>query len=92
MFLLGKVVFSKQYRKMVADLKKIVRQDLKDEGKMYDFRTSEGSGRKGSADLPASIPKSRQSRRGDAKESRSANREEKTDRDSGAAAPPSGQV
>ncbi|MBA7705123.1 hypothetical protein ES703_113947 [subsurface metagenome] len=84
MFLLEKLIFSKEYRRMVADLKKIQRQELKEEEKLYDIRTSEGKGRKGSADMSGSLPKSRQSGRNTTKESGSINREEEKNSDSGA--------
>lgn len=79
-------IFSKDYRAMVALLKKIMRQDIRDEEKLGDIRTSEGSGRQGSASRPASIPKSRQPRRNSGTQPGQADNEEKKDSDSGTAA------
>lgn len=60
MFSLEAVVFSPAYRDMVRILKKMQKEDLKDEVRLDDIRTSPGSGRKGSASRPPSLPKIRQ--------------------------------
>ena len=82
--MLEDVVFSKTYRAMVSMLKKLLRQDLAEEKKLYDIRASEGSGRKGPAGLPKRLSKSRQPRRNSGKVSGSADNEAKKDSDSGA--------
>ncbi len=85
-------VFSKEYRSMVADLKKLIRQDLKDEERIDDIRAGEGAGRKGSADVSSSLSKSGYTRRSSRKKSGSADNETKNDSDSGAASPTDGQI
>jgi len=77
-------MFSKSYRKMVANLKKSVKQDLRDEELLSDIRTSEGKGRQGSASRPSGISQSRQSRRSSGTQSGSTNNEAQTNSDPGA--------
>ena len=78
-------VFSKSYRKMVANLKKSVKQDIRDEEALSDIRTSEGKGRQGSASRPSGIPQSRQSRRSTGAQSGPANNEAQENSDAGTA-------
>ena len=56
-------IFSPAYREMIRNLKKMIREDQKDEVKLDDIRTSEGAGRKGPASRAPSVPKSRHRRR-----------------------------
>jgi hypothetical protein len=74
-------IFSKKYRDVVRLMKKIIKQDERDERKLDDIRSSEGKGRKGPASRAPSVPKSRHKRGNSRKESGSADREEETDRD-----------
>ncbi|KKK60320.1 hypothetical protein LCGC14_3025530 [marine sediment metagenome] len=78
-------MFSKSYRKMIADLKKFIKQDAREEEQLYDIRTSEGAGRKGSASRPSSVPQSRQPRRNSGTKSGPADNETKKDSDAGTA-------
>lgn len=80
-------MFSKSYRKMIANLKKSVKQDAREEEALSDIRTSEGKGRQGSASRPSGIPQSRQPRRNTGKESGPANNETQENRDAGTASP-----
>ena len=79
-------MFSKSYRKMVANLKKSVKQDEREEEALSDIRTSEGKGRQGSASRPSGVSQSRQSRRSTGKESGPANNETKANSDAGTTA------
>lgn len=81
---LENAIFSSVYRKMIADLKKLTRDDLREEEKLYDIRTSTGAGRKGSADRPISLSTRRLVRRDTGTKPRPADREAPTDRDAGA--------
>jgi len=71
---------------MVANLKKSVKQDQREEEALSDIRTSEGKGRQGSASRPNRIPQSRQSRGNTRKESGPADNEKKENSDAGTAA------
>jgi len=77
---------------MVTMLKKLMRQDLAEEKKLYDIRASEGSGRKGPAGLPKRLPQSRQPRRNSGKEPGPANNEEKKNSDAGTNTSAPGEV
>lgn len=85
-------IFSKDYRRMIADLKKLVRQDLREEAKLDDIRTGQGAGRKGSADMSASISQGGYTRRSTRKKSGSTDREADSDSNAGAVASNDGQV
>lgn len=80
-------IFSKAYRKMIRDLKAIVKMDAREETKLSDIRTGEGAGRKGSADRPDYVPKSRQSRGNSGTKSDETDRKEEENSDTGAASP-----
>ena len=80
MFEIEKRIFSPAYREMVKILKKLGRDDVKDEEKLYDIRSSEGEGRKGPASRPASVPKSRHKRGDTREESRPIDWEEEKNR------------
>lgn len=90
--LLEEEVFSKEYRLMVRDLKKLARADYRDEEKLDDIRASEGAGRKGPTDLSGGISQSGYVRRSPRKKSRPANNEEKKDSDTRAASPADAEV
>ena len=77
---------------MVSLLKKLGRQDLKDEEKLYDIRASEGAGRKGPTALSYGVSKSGYTRRSSRKKSGPPDNEEKKDSDAGAASTPAGEI
>lgn len=52
------VIFSPTYRGMVKAIKKAIREELKDQEKLVDLRTSQGAGRKGPSGLQGSLPAS----------------------------------
>ena len=85
-------IFSREYRSMVALLKKIMRGDTKDEERMSDFRTSEGSGRKGPTSLSGGIPESGYLGRVTRAKPRQINRKEEEDRNAEAIAPVDGEI
>lgn len=91
-FFIEPLLFSDPYRKMIASLKKMFKQDAREEGILRDIRAGEGKGRKGPTSLSRYVPKSRHTRGGNGKKSGPADREEKEDRDSGATAPADGAV
>ncbi len=88
MYLIEKILFSKDYRNIVAKLKKIIRDDEKEGRKLDDIRASEGAGRKGPADRPPNIPKVRHTRRDSGKESGSTDNKEEENRNAGTAPAP----
>lgn len=72
---------------MISDLKKSLRQDMRDEGKLSDIRASEGSGRKGPTGLSGGIPQSGYTRRSSRKKPGQDDNKEEKDRNAGATAP-----
>ena len=84
MNLIEPILFSPSYREMVKGLKKSIREDLKDEGKILDIRTSEGAGRKGPSGLQGSLPTGGYVRRSPRKKSGSADNETQENSDAGA--------
>lgn len=89
---LENTIFSKDYRRMISDLKKMIRRDLKEQEIMNDIRTSEGKGRKGSASLPSSLSQSGYTRRSTRKKSGSADNKTQENSDAGTVAAANGQV
>ena len=84
MQLIEPVLFSPSYRDMVKGIKKAIREEVKDQEKLIDIRTSEGKGRKGPSGLQGSLPTSGYVRRGPRKKPRPPDNEAKADSDSGA--------
>lgn len=92
MNLIEPILFSPSYREMIKGLKKSVRDDLKDEEKIIDIRTSEGAGRKGPSGLQGSLPASGYVRRSSRKKPGSANNEAQKNSDAGTDSTPSSAV
>lgn len=88
MNLIEGILFSPSYREMIKGLKKSIREDLKDEGKILDIRTSEGAGRKGPSGLQGSLPTSGYVRRSPRKKPGPSNNEAEENRNAGADTPP----
>ena len=84
MQLIEPVLFSPSYREMVKGIKKAIRDEIKDQEKLIDIRTSEGKGRKGPSGLQGSLPQSGYVRRSPRKKPGSPDNETKEDRNSGA--------
>lgn len=87
MYQIKDVVFSKRYREVVRRMKKLLRDDEKDEVKLNDFRTSEGKGRKGPASMQTGLPKSRHRRRNSREDPRPIDWKEEDDSNAGADSP-----
>lgn len=87
MQLIEPVLFSPSYREMVKAIKKAIREELKDQEKLIDIRTSEGKGRKGPSGLQGSLPTGGYVRRSPRKKPGSADNETQKDSDAGANTP-----
>ena len=85
-------IFSKDYRDVVRKMKKMMRDDDREERKLDDFRTSEGEGRKGPAAMSAGIPKSRHRRRNSGTKSRPIDWQKEEDSNAGPASTPISEV
>jgi hypothetical protein len=84
MQLIEPVLFSPTYREMVKGIKKAIREEIKDQEKLIDIRTSEGKGRKGPSGVQGSLPSSGYVRRSPRKKPGSPNNEAQADSNSGA--------
>ena len=92
MQLIEPVLFSPSYREMVKGIKKAIREEIKDQEKLLDIRTSEGKGRKGPSGLQGSLPSSGYVRRSPRKKPGSPNNETEADRNAGADTPPAAAI
>jgi len=84
MQLIEPVLFSPSYREMVKGIKKAIRDELKDQEKLIDIRTSEGKGRKGPSGLQGSLPASGYIRRSPRKKPGSPDNKTEANSNSGA--------
>ena len=85
-------MFSPQYREAVRIIKKAIKDNLRDEVKYDDIRTSEGAGKQGPAERASVLPKSRYIRRNTRAKPRPVDREKENDRDTGTASTPNAAV
>lgn len=92
MMLLEGNIFSPAYRKMVSNLKKMLRQDIRDEEKIDDVRSGEGAGRKGPTSLQTGLSKSGYTRRSSRKKSGSIDNGTEKNSDTGTTTPPVREV